>query len=96
MSNLATDSMVKRVYQCMCSIDHGQASASGVGREQVVIFLADTLQGTAEERAPLVMAMSQCGPGPATVVTCEQVVEVSGLHNYTTTKCKLIYVFVCV
>lgn len=73
----------------MCSIDHGLAApaasgksstsaASGVGREQLVIFLADTLRGTAEERAPLVMAMSQRGAGPAMVVTCEQVAEVSG------------------
>lgn len=73
----------------MCSIDHGLAApaasgksstsaASGVGREQLIIFLADTLRGTAEERAPLVMAMSQRGAGPAKVVTCEQVAEVSG------------------
>ncbi|XP_019120451.2 MTOR-associated protein MEAK7 [Larimichthys crocea] len=87
MGSLAPDSMVKRVYQCMCCIDPGQAApaatgkpsttaASGVGREQLVIFLADTLRGTAEERAPLVMAMSQRGAGPAaTVVTCEQVAE---------------------
>ncbi|XP_053174606.1 MTOR-associated protein MEAK7 [Scomber japonicus] len=85
MSSLAPDSMVRRVYQCMCSIDSGAASSgpgktslsaatSGVGREQLVIFLADTLRGTAEERAPLVMAMSQCGAG-STVVTSEQVAE---------------------
>lgn len=71
----------------MCSIDSGLAAsaapgktstsaASGVGREQLIIFLADTLRGTAEERAPLVMAMSQRGAG-CTVVTCEQVAEVS-------------------
>lgn len=80
--------MVRRVYHCMCSIDHGlpapatsgkssTSAASGVGREQLVIFLADTLRGTAEERAPLVMAMSQRGAGPATGTTCEQVAEVS-------------------
>ncbi|XP_042267613.1 MTOR-associated protein MEAK7 [Thunnus albacares] len=85
MSSLAPDSMVRRVYQCMCSIDSGLAAStapgktstsatSGVGREQLVIFLADTLRGTAEERAPLVMAMSQHGAG-STVVTCEQVAE---------------------
>lgn len=72
----------------MCSIDHGlsapsasgnssTSAASGVSREQLVIFLADTLRGTAEERAPLVMAMSRCGAGPATVTTCQQVAEVS-------------------
>lgn len=73
----------------MCSINSGpaapagpgktssSAAASGVGREQLVIFLADTLRGTAEERAPLIMAMSQHGDG-STAVTCEQVAEVSG------------------
>ncbi|XP_035520475.1 MTOR-associated protein MEAK7 [Morone saxatilis] len=89
MGSLAPDSMVRRVYQCMCGIDPGLAapaasvksstststSTSGVGREQLVIFLADTLRGTAEERAPLVLAMSQHGGGPAAVVTCEQVAE---------------------
>ncbi|XP_062276771.1 MTOR-associated protein MEAK7 [Scomber scombrus] len=85
MSSLAPDSMVRRVYQCMCSIDSGVAAsagpgktssstaASGVGREQLVIFLADTLRGTAEERAPLVMAMSQCGAG--STVSSSQVAE---------------------
>ncbi|XP_044048266.1 MTOR-associated protein MEAK7 isoform X2 [Siniperca chuatsi] len=87
MGSLAPDSIVKRVYQCMCSIDPGLAApaasgktrtsaVSGVGREQLVIFLADTLRGTAEERAPLIMAMSQNGAGGAAmVVTCEQVAE---------------------
>lgn len=53
------------------------AGPSGVSREQLIVFLADTLRGTAEERAPLVMAMSQHAAGAAAVVTCEQVVEVS-------------------
>lgn len=86
MGSLVPDATVRRVYQCMCSIDPGPAAptaswksntsaASGVGREQLVIFLADTLRGTAEERAPLIMAMSQQGGGTATVVTCEQVAE---------------------
>ncbi|XP_070763196.1 MTOR-associated protein MEAK7 [Enoplosus armatus] len=87
MGSLAPDSMVRRVYQCMCSIDPGLAApaasgktrtpaVSGVGREQLVIFLADTLRGTAEERAPLIMAMSQNKAGGASaVVTCEQVAE---------------------
>ncbi|XP_035012019.2 MTOR-associated protein MEAK7 [Hippoglossus stenolepis] len=84
MGSLAPDSMIRRVYQCMCGIDPGLASpaasgktstsaASGVGREQMVMFLADTLRGTAEERAPLVMAMSRRGAEAA--VTCEQVAE---------------------
>lgn len=88
MGSLAPEPMVRRVYHCMCSIDSGlaapaasgksgSAAASGVGREQLVVFLADTLRGTAEERAPLVMAMSQNGAGPSTTVTYEQVAEVS-------------------
>uniref|UniRef100_A0A3Q4B839 MTOR-associated protein MEAK7 n=1 Tax=Mola mola TaxID=94237 RepID=A0A3Q4B839_MOLML len=86
MGSLAPDSMVRRVYQCMCSIDYvlpapgasGKSSTSatlGVSQEQLVIFLADTLRGTAEERAPLVMAMFQHRAGSATEVTCEQVAE---------------------
>ncbi|XP_031593851.1 MTOR-associated protein MEAK7 isoform X3 [Oreochromis aureus] len=86
VGSMATDSMVRRVYQCMSSIDPGlaapaasgkarHASPSGVSREQLIVFLADTLRGTAEERAPLVMAMSQHAAGAAAVVTCEQVVE---------------------
>ncbi|KAM6937358.1 MTOR-associated protein MEAK7 [Xenentodon cancila] len=86
MSTVAPESMVKRVHRCMSSIDPGlttptasgqthQGAASGVGREQLTVFLADTLRGTAEERAPLVMAMSQNAPGVAAVVTCEQVAE---------------------
>lgn len=83
MCSLAPDAMVRRVYHCLCSIDSGLAAPAGsgkscgVGREQMVIFLADTLRGTAEERAPLVMAMSQNGAGPSATVTCEQVAEVS-------------------
>ncbi|KAK5868048.1 hypothetical protein PBY51_012495 [Eleginops maclovinus] len=86
MGSVAPESMVRRVYQCMCSIDPGVAAppaagkssssaASGVGREQLVIFLSDTLRGTAEERAPLVRAMAQRGAGAVTAVTCEQVAE---------------------
>ncbi|KAF0040832.1 hypothetical protein F2P81_006730 [Scophthalmus maximus] len=89
MCSLAPDSMIGRLHRCMCSIDPGptaapaasgktggvSAAASGVGREQLVIFLADALRGTAEERAPLVMAMSRSGAQAATVVTREQVVE---------------------
>lgn len=87
LGSIAPVSMVRRVYQCMCNIDHGSAAsgksgtsaASGVGviREQLVIFLADTLRGTAEERAPLVLSMSQPGAGTAKAVTGPQVSEVS-------------------
>lgn len=87
VGRVAPDSMVRRIYQCMCNISLGEASspapgtsptsaASGVGvvRDQLVIFLADTLRGTAEERAPLVMSMIQLGAGAA---KCHQVAEVS-------------------
>ncbi|XP_041852359.1 MTOR-associated protein MEAK7 isoform X2 [Melanotaenia boesemani] len=84
MGSLASDSMVKRVYGCMCGIDPGLAGSgktskpptSGVSQEQLMVFLADTLRGTAEERAPLVMAMSHNAAGPAAAaVTCDQVAE---------------------
>ncbi|XP_069019254.1 MTOR-associated protein MEAK7 [Embiotoca jacksoni] len=86
MGSLAPASMVRRVFWCICSIDAGPAAAAapgkpggpaafGVGREQLVVFLADTLRGTAEERAPLVLAMSQDASAATAVVTCEQVVE---------------------
>lgn len=88
MGSLVPDPMVRRVYRCLCSIDPGLAadpstgktSASsgpgpGPGREQLIIFLADTLRGTAEERAPLVLSMSQNAPGASAFVTCEQVAE---------------------
>ncbi|CAG5958385.1 unnamed protein product [Menidia menidia] len=83
MGSLASDSMVKRVYQCLHGISPdpagsekpGQPDTFGVTREQLIVFLADTLRGTAEERAPLVLAMSQNASGPATTVTCDQVAE---------------------
>lgn len=93
----------------MCSIDSagqtaptapGKTSApavSGVGREQLIIFLADTLRGTAEERAPLVMAMSQHGAGAATIVSCDQVAEVSKLKlqnkSIQETMCQYVFRF---
>lgn len=87
--------MVKRIYQCMCSLDPGQAApsdsqettqpaaASGVIREQLIVFLADTLRGTAEERAPLILTMSHNAAGVPKEVTCEQVGEVSTERNET-------------
>ncbi|XP_034391742.1 MTOR-associated protein MEAK7 isoform X2 [Cyclopterus lumpus] len=83
MGSLAPDSMVRRIHRCMCGIDPEPAApgktstsaASGVGREQLVIFLADSLRGTAEERAPLVMAMSRGGDEAAVAVTREQLAE---------------------
>ncbi|XP_072241469.1 MTOR-associated protein MEAK7 [Leuresthes tenuis] len=83
MGSLASDSLVNRVFQCMCSINHdlgepgkgGRPATSGVTREQLMVFLADTLRGTAEERAPLVLVMSHNAAGPAAAVTCDQVVE---------------------
>ncbi|XP_077568015.1 MTOR-associated protein MEAK7-like isoform X2 [Stigmatopora nigra] len=84
MCILTKDSMIRRSYQSMCSIAFeptrksakvSMTAASGVHREQLVIFLADTLQGTAEEQAPLVMAMCQ-NEAFDKVVTNEQVTEV--------------------
>ncbi|KAM6946212.1 MTOR-associated protein MEAK7 [Aplochiton taeniatus] len=79
MGTMASESMIKRVHQSMCSVDPGVPSpptgpgtVAGVSREQLVIFLADVLRGTAEERAPLVMAMTQQG---SQVTTCELVAE---------------------
>lgn len=95
MGSLAPDSMVKRIYWCMCSLDPGQtepsdsektsqpAATSGVSREQLIVFLADTLRGTAEERAPLILTMSHNAAGVPKEVTCEQVVEVSTERNET-------------
>ncbi|XP_029009972.1 MTOR-associated protein MEAK7 isoform X2 [Betta splendens] len=82
MGGLASESMIRRVYRCLCSVDPGLAAGKasappvcGAGREQLVVFLADTLRGTAEERAPLIVAMSQSGAGEAAVVSHEQVAE---------------------
>lgn len=74
----------------MCNIDHTlaasgtrtSAAVSGAGaiREQLVIFLADTLRGTAEERAPLVLTMSWPEAATPKAVTAQQVTEVSRSH----------------
>uniref|UniRef100_A0A3Q1G4J8 MTOR-associated protein MEAK7 n=1 Tax=Acanthochromis polyacanthus TaxID=80966 RepID=A0A3Q1G4J8_9TELE len=83
VGSVAPDSMVRRIYRCLSSIDAGLAAPagktqqSGVCREQLVVFLADTLRGTAEERAPLVMSMSsqQASGAAAAAATCQEVVE---------------------
>uniref|UniRef100_A0A1A7YDI7 MTOR-associated protein MEAK7 n=2 Tax=Iconisemion striatum TaxID=60296 RepID=A0A1A7YDI7_9TELE len=85
IGSLASESMVKRLYRCMCSVDLGHSgssdsekisqAASDVGREQLIVFLADTLRGTSEERAPLILTMSHNAAGVPEVVTCEQVAE---------------------
>lgn len=76
MGKMASDSMIMRVFEGICSIDPGVLlpPGGGVSREQLVIFLADALRGTAEERAPLVMAMAH---GTKTTVTADQIREVS-------------------
>ncbi|XP_068597989.1 MTOR-associated protein MEAK7 [Brachionichthys hirsutus] len=77
MGSLAADPLLRRLYRGMCSTDPGPAApaASGITREQLVVFLADTLRGTAGERAPLILAMSQTGTELAKVVSREQVEE---------------------
>lgn len=66
------------MFQAMQRVDPAGAAppGGGVSREQLLVFLADVFRGTAEERAPLVMAMAR-GEGGATV-TANQVREVSG------------------
>lgn len=77
MGEMASESMIKRVFQGIHSIDPGVPlpTGGGVSREQLVIFLADILRGTAEERAPLVLAMA--GGEKAAVATAEQIRGVS-------------------
>lgn len=76
MGEMASDSMIMRVFEGICSVDPGvpMPPGGGVSREQLVIFLADILRGTAEERAPLVMAMAH--RTKASVMT-DQIREVS-------------------
>lgn len=83
MVEVASEQMVCRVYAAMCSMNTGAvapgsgevkpAAEEGVSREQLLVFLADVLRGTAEEQAPIVMVMS--GGYGAAVVTCDQVRE---------------------
>ncbi|KAK7892088.1 hypothetical protein WMY93_024051 [Mugilogobius chulae] len=85
VGSVIPDPMVQRIYRCLCSVDPGQgpsgsgkshsASTVGVTRDQLVIFLADILRGTAEERAPLVLAMSQSPGSQAASVSCDQVIQ---------------------
>ncbi|XP_051953502.1 MTOR-associated protein MEAK7-like [Xyrauchen texanus] len=73
MGKMTSESMIKRVFQGIHSVDPGVPlpSGGGVSREQLVIFLADILRGTAEERAPLVLAMAE--EAKATAATSEQI-----------------------
>ncbi|XP_026865460.2 MTOR-associated protein MEAK7 [Electrophorus electricus] len=72
MDKIAPESMILRVFEGIRCIDPGVPlpSGGGVCREQLVIFLADTLRGTAEERAPLVIAMSH---GTKMTATTDQI-----------------------
>ncbi|KAM9807450.1 MTOR-associated protein MEAK7 [Neosynchiropus ocellatus] len=76
VGDLLSESLLRRFFGCMCRIGSGTpppaAPSPGVSREQLVVFLADTLRGTAEERAPLVLAMTQQG---AADVSGQQVSE---------------------
>ncbi len=55
---------------------------NGIIRVQLVIFLADILRGTAEERAPLVMAMAE--GANATATSTEQIrgVSITKISSY--------------
>ncbi|TSK38448.1 TLD domain-containing protein 1 [Bagarius yarrelli] len=74
MDKMASVPMISRVFEGISSVDPGVPvpPGGGVSREQLVIFLADVLRGTAEERAPIVMAMA-CGTKAA--VTISQLIE---------------------
>ncbi|XP_023683139.1 MTOR-associated protein MEAK7 [Paramormyrops kingsleyae] len=71
----APTSMTARLFQSMRSADTAvpAADSGGVTREQMLVFLADVLRGTAEERAPLVVAMA--GVSEGSVVTVTQIRE---------------------
>ncbi|XP_062317177.1 MTOR-associated protein MEAK7 [Osmerus eperlanus] len=83
MADVASEQMVRRVYAAMASMSTGAAAGSGeatgtaaeagVSHGQLLVFLADVLRGTAEERAPIVMVMA--GGSQTGVVTCDQVSE---------------------
>lgn len=77
MGKMAPESMIKRVFHGIHSIDPEVPlpPGDGVSREQLVIFLADILRGTAEERAPLVLAMAE--GAKATATTAEKIRDVS-------------------
>ena len=83
MADVASEQMVRRVFAAMASMSTGEAAGRGeatgmaaeVSHGQLLVFLADVLRGTAEERAPIVMVMA--GGSEAGVVTCDQVSEVS-------------------
>ncbi len=84
MGMTASESMIKRVFQGIHSIDPGVPVPPGNGiiRVQLVIFLADILRGTAEERAPLVMAMAE--GANATATSTEQIrgVSITKISSY--------------
>ncbi|KAJ8252198.1 hypothetical protein COCON_G00215100 [Conger conger] len=75
VAGVVPEPMAVRLFQAMQSVDPGGTAppGGGVSREQLLVFLADVFHGTAEERAPLVMAMAS-GEGGATV-TANQVRE---------------------
>ncbi|XP_054885948.1 MTOR-associated protein MEAK7 isoform X3 [Poeciliopsis prolifica] len=89
LGTLVPVAMVTRIFWGLCSIEAGRAepgraepgraepgragASQGPSREQLTVFLADILRGTAEERAPLVMAMSHNAAGRPRAVSCQQV-----------------------
>ncbi|KAJ8416316.1 hypothetical protein AAFF_G00383380 [Aldrovandia affinis] len=73
MEGTVPDSMTARLFEAMRSVDLGGTAppCDMVNREQLMVFLADLLRGTAEEQAPLVLAMARREQG--VVVTVKQV-----------------------
>lgn len=83
---MASDSMIMRVFEGICSVDPGVMvpPGGGVSREQLVIFLADALRGTAEERAPIVKAMAH---GSKATIMTDQIREVSTSMGWSSFPC---------
>ncbi|XP_036391394.1 MTOR-associated protein MEAK7 [Megalops cyprinoides] len=64
MAGVASASMAERVHRAIRRTNGGAATPpGGASREQLLVFLADVLRGTAEERAPAVAAMAAPAEG---------------------------------
>ncbi|KAG7473218.1 hypothetical protein MATL_G00093400 [Megalops atlanticus] len=69
MAGAASGSMAERVHRASRRTDAGGrgGDAGGASREQMLVFLADVLRGTAEERAPVVAGMAAPAEGEGAV-----------------------------